>query len=178
MGGVLFIDEAYALTESGSSDYGKEAIETLLKRMEDQRGQFIVIAAGYTQNMEKFLESNPGLKSRFDKVFNFADFSTDDLHEIALNQLKEHNIIPDIEASEHLKKYIEFVFKNKDKYFGNGREIRKIIEEAIKNQHLRLAGMPKNKRTQKIVHTLTIDDLAEFSLDNKPKQRTGIGFKF
>lgn len=178
MGGVLFIDEAYALTESGSSDYGKEAIETLLKRMEDQRGQFIVIAAGYTQNMEKFLESNPGLKSRFDRVFNFADFAPIDLYEIAITQLAEHNITPDAKASEHLKAYVEFVHNNKDKYFGNGREIRKIIEEAIRNQHLRLAELPKNKRTTKIIHTLVFEDIAEFSLDNKPKQRTGIGFKF
>jgi len=177
MGGVLFVDEAYALTEGGSADYGKEAIETLLKRMEDQRGQFIVIAAGYTQNMEKFLESNPGLKSRFDKVFNFSDFKADELYEIAVNQLAEHGIKPDKAAAEHLKAYIAFVHKNKDKYFGNGREVRKIIEEAIRNQHLRLAELPKNKRTEKIIHTLTIDDIDEFSLDNKPKQRTGIGFR-
>jgi SpoVK/Ycf46/Vps4 family AAA+-type ATPase len=75
MGGVLFIDEAYALTEGGGNDYGKEAVETLLKRMEDQRGKFIVIAAGYTQNMERFLEANPGLKSRFDRTFKFEDFN-------------------------------------------------------------------------------------------------------
>lgn len=177
MGGVMFIDEAYALTESGSSDYGKEAIETLLKRMEDQRGQFIVIAAGYTQNMEKFLESNPGLKSRFDKVFNFADFNAEELFEIAMNQLQAHNLQPDVKAAEHLKKYIAFVSENKDKYFGNGREVRKIIEEVIRNQHLRLAEMPKNKRTSKTIHTITFDDMKEFSLDNKPKQRTGIGFR-
>jgi SpoVK/Ycf46/Vps4 family AAA+-type ATPase len=178
MGGVLFIDEAYALTESGSSDYGKEAIETILKRMEDQRGQFIVIAAGYTQNMEKFLESNPGLKSRFDKVFDFSDFNPDELFEIALHQLSEHNITPDQEAHDHLLAYLKFVHQHKDKYFGNGREVRKIIEEAIRNQHLRLAGLPKNKRTQKVIHTLVMEDIAEFSLDNKPKQRTGIGFQF
>ncbi|MCZ2130807.1 MAG: AAA family ATPase [Bacteroidia bacterium] len=177
MGGVLFIDEAYSLTEGGSSDYGKEAIETLLKRMEDQRGQFIVIAAGYTQNMERFLEANPGLKSRFDRVFMFEDFKPDELFEIAINQLAENNITPDEAAENHLKDYIAFVYKNKDKYFGNGREVRKIIEEAIRNQHLRLAEMPKTKRTEKTLHTLVLDDLAEFSLDNKPKQRTGIGFK-
>lgn len=177
IGGVLFVDEAYALTEGGSADYGKEAIETLLKRMEDQRGQFIVIAAGYTQNMERFLESNPGLKSRFDKLFNFGDFKPEELYEIALNQLAEHGIKPDKAAATHLQAYIEFVHKHKDKYFGNGREIRKIIEEAIRNQHLRLAELPKNKRTEKIIHTLTFDDIAEFSLDNVPKQRTGIGFR-
>ena len=87
IGGVLFIDEAYSLSDGGSNDFGREAIETLLKRMEDRRGEFIVIAAGYTQNMEKFMESNPGLKSRFDKVFNFEDFNADELFTVAINQL-------------------------------------------------------------------------------------------
>jgi SpoVK/Ycf46/Vps4 family AAA+-type ATPase len=177
MDGVLFIDEAYSLTESGSSDYGREAIETLLKRMEDHRGKFIVIAAGYTQNMEKFMESNPGLKSRFDRVFTFADFDAEALYQIALNQLKDNQIKPDEEAAEHLKKYIEFMHKHKDKYFGNGRAVRKVIEDAIRNQHLRLSEVPKAKRTPKMVQTLTIEDLAEFKLDNIPSQRAGIGFK-
>jgi SpoVK/Ycf46/Vps4 family AAA+-type ATPase len=176
MDGVLFIDEAYSLTESGSSDYGREAIETLLKRMEDHRGKFIVIAAGYTQNMEKFMESNPGLKSRFDRVFTFADFDAEALYQIALNQLKDNQIKPDEEAAEHLKKYIEFMHKHKDKYFGNGRAVRKVIEDAIRNQHLRLSEVPKAKRTPKMVQTLTIEDLAEFKLDNIPSQRAGIGF--
>ena len=90
MGGVLFIDEAYSLTEGGNSDYGKEAIEIILKRMEDYRGNFIVIAAGYTDNMRRFIESNPGLKSRFDRTFTFEDFEPNDLYEIALNQFSEH----------------------------------------------------------------------------------------
>jgi SpoVK/Ycf46/Vps4 family AAA+-type ATPase len=102
MGGVLFIDEAYSLSDGGGNDFGREAIETLLKRMEDKRGEFIVIAAGYTQNMEKFMESNPGLKSRFDRVFHFKDYNADDLYTIALNQLKDHNIIPEPKASDHL----------------------------------------------------------------------------
>ncbi|MEY4002739.1 MAG: hypothetical protein RIT07_781, partial [Bacteroidota bacterium] len=80
IGGVLFVDEAYSLTDGGANDFGREAVETLLKRMEDRRGEFIVIAAGYTQNMEKFMESNPGLKSRFDKVFYFEDFNANELY--------------------------------------------------------------------------------------------------
>jgi SpoVK/Ycf46/Vps4 family AAA+-type ATPase len=92
MGGVLFIDEAYSLTEGGQSDFGKEAIEIILKRMEDRRGDFIVIAAGYTDNMKRFIESNPGLKSRFDRTFHFEDFKTPELVEIAVNQFSESNL--------------------------------------------------------------------------------------
>ncbi len=177
MGGVLFIDEAYSLTDSGSSDYGKEAIETILKRMEDRRGEFIVIVAGYTQNMERFLESNPGLKSRFDREFHFADFNPSELLEIAHNQLQENNIRPDEKAEEHLNAYMQHLFNTKDKFFGNGRAVRKVIEEAIRNQHLRLSQIPQAERTQEMIMTLTYDDVAEFKLDGKPTSTGRIGFK-
>lgn len=178
IGGVLFVDEAYSLTDGGPNDFGREAVETLLKRMEDRRGEFIVIAAGYTQNMEKFMESNPGLKSRFDKVFYFEDFNADELFTVAVNQLAENNITPDAAASEHLKKYIEFMYKNRDKYFGNGRSVRKVIEEAIRNQHLRLSELPKNKQTAKAITTLVLEDVEEFSTDIKPgTPGGGIGFR-
>ena len=177
MGGVLFIDEAYALTEGGGSDYGKEAIETLLKRMEDNRGKFIVIAAGYTQNMERFLEANPGLKSRFDRTFHFEDFAPEDLYSIAIQQLADHNITPDDAAKARLHEYIEYMHKKRDKFFGNGRAVRKVIEEAVRNQHLRLSELPKTKRTPKAIGTMILEDVAEFKADNIPTQKTGIGFK-
>lgn len=178
MGGVLFIDEAYSLSDGGSNDFGREAIETLLKRMEDRRGEFIVIAAGYTQNMEKFMESNPGLKSRFDRVFNFNDYNSEDLYTIALNQLKDHNIVPESKASEHLMKYIDFMFKTRDKYFGNGRAVRKVIEEAIRNQHLRLSELSPSKYTQKAIEALNFEDVEEFSTEVKPNMASsGIGFR-
>lgn len=177
IGGVLFIDEAYSLSDGGGSDFGREAIETLLKRMEDRRGEFIVIAAGYTQNMEKFMESNPGLKSRFDRVFNFEDFNQDELYTIALNQLIENNVEPDEAAAAHLKMYIDFMYRTRDKYFGNGRSVRKIIEEAIRNQHLRLSELPKAKQTAKVLKTLTLEDVDEFRTDVKPSSPGGIGFK-
>ncbi len=178
IGGVLFVDEAYSLTDGGANDFGREAVETLLKRMEDRRGEFIVIAAGYTQNMEKFMESNPGLKSRFDKVFYFEDFNADELYTVAINQLGENNISPDAAAAEQLKKYIEFMYKNRDKYFGNGRSVRKVIEEAIRNQHLRLSELPKNKQTAKAINTLVLEDVEEFSTDIKPgTPGGGIGFR-
>ena len=177
MGGVLFIDEAYALTEGGGNDYGKEAVETLLKRMEDQRGKFIVIAAGYTQNMERFLEANPGLKSRFDRTFKFEDFNPEELLGIAIQQLVDHNITPDDAAKNQLKAYIEYLYKKRDKYFGNGRAVRKVIEEAVRNQHLRLSEMAKSKRSAKTIGTLLFEDVKEFTPDNIPTQKTGIGFK-
>lgn len=177
MGGVLFIDEAYSLTEGAGSDYGREAVETLLKRMEDARGKFIVIAAGYTANMEKFMESNPGLKSRFDRVFLFEDFKPAELYEIAVNQLEENGIKPNKGASDHLKMYIEFLYNKKDKYFGNGRSVRKVIEEAVRNQHLRLSEVPKSKRTAKMMQTMTLADVEEFDVNSVPKPTTGIGFK-
>ena len=177
MGGVLFIDEAYSLTEGTGSDYGREAVETLLKRMEDDRGKFIVIAAGYTANMHKFMESNPGLKSRFDRVFLFEDFKPSELFEIASNQLEENGIKPNKAASEQLQKYIEFIYEKKDKYFGNGRSVRKVIEEAVRNQHLRLSEVPKSKRIAKMIATMTLADVAGFDSSNIPKPTTGIGFK-
>lgn len=178
MGGVLFVDEAYSLTEGGGGDYGREAIETLLKRMEDKRGEFIVIAAGYTHNMDRFMESNPGLKSRFDRMFVFEDFKPDELFQIAVNQLAESGITPDAEAAAHLETYITYIYTHRDKYFGNGRAVRKVIEEAVRNQHIRLSELPKNKRTPKVVGALTLADIAEFKTDGKPTTpNTGIGFK-
>lgn len=179
MGGVLFIDEAYSLTEGGNSDYGKEAIEIILKRMEDYRGNFIVIAAGYTDNMRRFLESNPGLKSRFDRTFTFEDFEPSDLNAIAINQLSEHNLKPDKAAKEMLEKMMQVMYDGRDKYFGNGRAVRKVVEEAVRNQHLRMSGITNSKRTKKMIQTLITADLETIQLADEVKKmdRNGIGFK-
>jgi SpoVK/Ycf46/Vps4 family AAA+-type ATPase len=179
MGGVLFIDEAYSLTEGGNSDYGKEAIEIILKRMEDYRGNFIVIAAGYTDNMRRFLESNPGLKSRFDRTFHFEDFEPEELNAIAINQFKEHQLNPDKGAKELLNKMMVALYSGRDKYFGNGRSVRKIVEEAVRNQHLRMSGITTSKRTKKMESTLTVKDLSTIQLadDVTKSEKKGIGFK-
>lgn len=169
MGGVLFIDEAYSLTEGGNSDYGKEAIEIILKRMEDFRGKFIVIAAGYTDNMSRFLESNPGLKSRFDKIFEFEDFDTSMLTDIATNQFAESGFILSTKAKSSLHTMIGQMYETRDKYFGNGRSIRKIVEEAIRNQHLRMSEMDSSKRTTKMIKTITELDLAGIDVKDKSK---------
>lgn len=178
MGGVLFIDEAYALSEGGENDYGKEAVETILKKMEDSRGQLIVIVAGYTNNMKRFLESNPGLKSRFDREMHFEDYDALQLDEICLKMLAGNSIVPDTDAAQHLKKYFENIYTQRDSFFGNARTVRKIVEEAIKNQHLRLAKTSPENRTKEMIGTLTIDDVLEFALvqESTPNKKT-IGFK-
>jgi len=179
MGGVLFIDEAYALSEGGENDYGKEAIETILKRMEDNRGDFVVIVAGYTDNMRRFLESNPGLRSRFDREFHFEDYTSQQLFEIALHMLDNNSITADEKSKAHLLSYLDFLHKTRNKFFGNARNVRKVIEEAIKNQHLRLAKLDPSERNTEMIHQLKYEDVEEFKLDYTAAQseQRSIGFK-
>lgn len=176
-GGVLFIDEAYALSEGGENDFGKEAIETILKKMEDNRGDFIVIVAGYTDNMKQFLESNPGLSSRFDRELNFKDYNQDELFQIAVKMLAGNNIVADEKASEHLMAYFSSLHQNKNKFFGNARNVRKVIEEVIKNQHLRLAKLEVSQRTSDMIHVVYVEDVAEFKIEENPNAgKKSIGF--
>jgi SpoVK/Ycf46/Vps4 family AAA+-type ATPase len=178
MGGVLFIDEAYALSEGGENDFGKEAIETILKRMEDSRGELVVIVAGYTDNMKHFLESNPGLHSRFDRAYLFEDYGATELFEIAVKMLASNSITAEQKALDHLKSYMEFLSKTRNKFFGNARNVRKVIEESIKNQHLRLAKIEPDLRTIDMIHELKLEDVEEFVVDysNIPV-KPAIGFK-
>jgi SpoVK/Ycf46/Vps4 family AAA+-type ATPase len=175
MGGVLFIDEAYSLMGSTDSDFGKEAIEIILKRMEDNRGQFVVICAGYTEEMESFLKMNPGLKSRFDRKFYFEDYNEDDLFAIANIMVRSQELEFDAETAEHMRKHIKALCSFRDKFFGNAREIRKSISEAVKNQNLRLAEMPKTKRTKEMMKTITFKDVEELTTEIK-KEKPGMGF--
>lgn len=178
MGGVLFIDEAYSLTEGGNSDYGKEAIEIILKRMEDYRGDFIVIAAGYTGNMKQFLESNPGLKSRFDRTFHFEDFEVEELYQIAENQFHEAHLKLSAGAKKELRKVMETLYTDRDKYFGNGRSVRKVVEQVIRNQHLRMSEVAFTERTTKMIHTLKQDDFQDIVWEKtKDVRKGGIGFR-
>lgn len=179
MGGVLFVDEAYALQMGGHDQFGSEAINTMLKRMEDQRGQFILIAAGYTDNMNEFLRTNPGLQSRFEKVIEFPDYNAAQLMDIAAKLLAGENLKMDEEANNHLMGYLQAAYDKRDKYFGNAREVRKIIQEVIKNQNLRMAEMDPSQRTKEMIHTVTISDVKEFDIA-KIGMNTGkksIGFK-
>ncbi len=173
MGGVLFIDEAYSLMGSTENDFGKEAIEIILKRMEDNRGEFVVICAGYTEEMEQFLLMNPGLKSRFDRKFNFKDYSESDLYAIAKVMLNEQEAEFDTEAADHFKKHVTALCSQRDKFFGNAREIRKSLAECIKNQNLRLAEVPKASRTPEMIKTITLKDVEELTTLVKEEKRMG-----
>ena len=175
MGGGLFIDEAYSLTNNGDS-FGKEAIETLLKLMEDKRGEFMVIVAGYPKEMERFLEANPGLLSRFDKQFIFEDYKPSQLMTIAEIQFETEDLQLEDAAKMHLQQYITQLVKNKHKYFGNARTIRKIVEQTVKQQHLRMAQLEIDERTEAAKSLVTIDDVTSFNLIEK-EAKGGIGFR-
>ena len=155
LGGVLFIDEAYALYkgEHAQSDYGSEAIEVLMKRMEDNRNDFAVIVAGYPAPMVEFLNSNEGFKSRFVNTIDFEDYSPDELMQIFSLLCSQNNYSPKKDAIELVKIIIESSHANRDKRFGNARDIRNKFEKIIKNQALRIGETmihPTNDQLQVI----------------------------
>lgn len=176
MGGVLFIDEAYSITEGHNNEFGKKALAALIKEMEDQRGNFSVIVAGYTENMDEFVKSNPGIESRFDNTFVFNDFSCDQLWAIATNMLTNHGLIMDEEAENHVKTYITFLHETRNRFFGNARSIRKVVEKAIRNQELRMADTPREQRTPELMKTVTLSDVGEF-IPRKTNDKPSLGFK-
>ena len=140
LNGVLFIDEAYAITQGSEQDYGDEAVATLLKRMEDDRDRLVVIVAGYTNEMKQFIASNPGLQSRFNKYINFPDYTPEELYDIFLMYLRKNEYTISEEASVFLKKRLQYVVETKDRNFGNARYVRNVFEKAIQNQANRLAS--------------------------------------
>ncbi len=176
MGGVLFIDEAYALAGSGQYNYGNEAVEVILKNMEDSRGKFAVIVAGYPGNMENFLKMNPGLKSRFDKTLIFKDYKPETLYDICLQMLQKEDLTPDEKAEKYLREYIRKLYNARDKYFGNARTVRKIVEEAVRKQNLRMASVPVRERTPEAVRTLTLEDVKDIEVNKALGSSGTIGF--
>lgn len=140
MGGVLFIDEAYALINNsdGGSDYGKEAIDTLVKAMEDHRGKFCVIFAGYKNETNKMLSANPGLKSRIQFTLDFPDYSRSELNAITELMLKKRNYSVSFDAMQRILDITDI--KRKEKNFANAREIRNILDQVIMCQNLRTIG--------------------------------------
>lgn len=158
-GGVLFIDEAYSLSnETPGGDFGQEAIDTLVKGMEDNREDLIVIVAGYPDLMDKFVKSNPGLKSRFQKTLHFPDYSAEDLYKVFLKFCKENDYKLSPNGTDYLKKHLEIYVANSDKYFGNARDVRNFLDIAISAQANRL--LEENATDPEALITLEPADLA------------------
>jgi len=141
LGGVLFIDEAYTLKSNDGDSFGNEAIDTLLKRLEDDRGKFVCIVAGYTDQMHDFIDSNPGLKSRFTQTIHFDDYTPDELTQIFLNLSKARNYVVDADMQGAIHRQFEQLYLRRDKNFGNARDARRIFEEAVEKQSQRLVSL-------------------------------------
>lgn len=129
--------------------------------------------------MENFLKTNPGLNSRFDKMLKFEDYSPEELNQIAHHMLAEQNLVPTPDAEAHLRAYLTFLYDFRDKYFGNARTVRGVVQEIVKNQHLRLAALPPEDRSAISVNILTLEDVASFQLDKSEAVFTKktIGFR-
>ena len=160
LGGVLFIDEAYTLKSNDGDTFGAEAIDTLLKRLEDDRGKFICIVAGYTDQMHDFIDSNPGLKSRFTQTIHFDDYTPDELTQIFLNLASKKNFTVDEVMRGAIHRQFEQLYLRRDKNFGNAREARRIFDEAVERQSQRLVKLMNDPSFQeRDMFSLTQDDL-------------------
>nr|HQG67813.1 AAA family ATPase [Paludibacteraceae bacterium] len=179
MHGILFVDEAYSLNPGGQgNDFGREAIETLLKRMEDDRDKFVVILAGYPDEMKDLIETNPGLKSRFNRYFNFVDYKPDELMDIFEGFLKKRSMQLEPAAEKRLIGHFIDAWESRDKHFGNGRFARNLFEKIMQAQSDRVAKM--NEISPEVLCLITAEDVESVISTvqpDQPKQRPTIGFK-
>lgn len=155
--GVLFIDEAYSLAQGGENDFGREAIDTLVKLMDDNRDRLVVILAGYSNDMDNFLMKNAGLKSRFANIIEFPDYSTDELIEIAEKQYNSKGYVIADDAKYVLRDLFDSAKQNSQ--FGNGRFVRNVFEKSVNNQALRLST--DTDLTKEELITITAEDIKE-----------------
>ncbi|WP_216827903.1 stage V sporulation protein K [Alkalihalobacterium elongatum] len=156
LGGVLFIDEAYSLARGGAKDFGKEAIDTLVKAMEDQQHDFILILAGYGREMDYFLSLNPGLPSRFPITIPFEDYSTEELMQISEIMLAEREYQLSRQGEQKIKEYLRRIKGEQGKTFSNGRFVRNLLEQAIRTQAVRL--LVEGKYDRQSLSTLQAED--------------------
>lgn len=155
--GVLFIDEAYSLVQGGGNDYGKEAIATLLKRMEDDRDRLVVILAGYDNEMKLFIDSNPGLQSRFNRYIHFSDYNSEELMAIFKLNLKKFDYELTNDAEQKISHLFSYAVSHKDQNFGNGRYARNVLEKTLENQATRLASV--SEITEQMLRTIEENDI-------------------
>jgi SpoVK/Ycf46/Vps4 family AAA+-type ATPase len=157
MGGILFIDEAYSLSSKSDNDFGKESIDTLLKIMEDNRDDFIVIVAGYTNEMGEFLKTNPGLESRFNNFIDFEDYNANELYDIFASMCEKNEYVIEKTAIEPLKQYLADMYESRGENYANARDVRNFYEKAIKRQENRLAAIRRPTKGELV--TITMNDL-------------------
>ncbi|MCB9938828.1 MAG: AAA family ATPase [Planctomycetaceae bacterium] len=156
--GVLFVDEAYSLVaESGDDPYGREAVQTLLKRMEDNRDRLVVVLAGYPEEMDRLIRSNPGLSSRFNTKLTFEDYTPGSLGRIFGGMCKTNHYVVTSEAQARLLLGFQWVYENRDEHFGNGRLVRNVFENAIRRLANRIAGIAP--LTKEILTTIQAEDI-------------------
>lgn len=168
-GGVLFIDEAYSLSQR-DDPFGQEAIDTILKAMEDKRDDLVVIAAGYTEPMKKFIDSNPGLRSRFNKYMEFPDYTVDEMMQIFDLDCRKYDYVLDEDVRKHVREMITLRRMKRAENFANGREVRNIFEDIVTNQARRIAAM-ENPTHDDLVR-ITLDDLTDQAEEAKPDEAT------
>jgi len=166
LGGVLFIDEAYSLSKGGDGDFGKEAIDTLIKLMEDHRGEIVVILAGYEKEMHDFLKANSGLESRFPLMLEFPDYSEDELIKIFDKMLENKGfVLEDDEVKNLVREKIRFKKKTETTNSGNGRMVRNLIDEIVRNQSTRIAL--KEEVTASEINKILPEDIGKkFATEN------------
>lgn len=165
-GGILLIDEAYALARGGANDFGREAIDAVVKLIEDRRDRIAVIAAGYPVEMVEFIDANPGLRSRFPKTIEFADYTNEELVAIFTTLCAKNRYEPTDEAMSDLRAY--FTAQPRVKGFGNGRLARNVFEAAIANQASRLMSKPDRKPTTEDLQRIEAADIADVTVPPVP----------
>ena len=161
LGGILFIDEAYSLAPDVGSgnDFGREAIETLLKMMEDHRDDLIIIVAGYSEQMERFIGSNPGLESRFNRYFIFEDYNSDELFEIFRIMCEKSEYILTEEATQYARGHFREIYETRDENFGNARHVRNFFENIVTVHSDRVSALENHTRED--LTTVVLEDLEE-----------------
>ena len=160
MGGILFIDEAYTLSDQ-NDQYGKEAIDTLMKRMEDDRGKFVVIAAGYKDKMEEFLQMNAGLASRFSHKLHIEDYNEDELLAIFKKMASKDHYKLSSTAEFKVMGVISKMVMMKDENFGNAREMRNLLDETIQQLSVRVSQMQPDQVTKETYQLILPEDIRD-----------------
>ena len=172
LGGVLFIDEAYSLTSRGENDYGQEAVDTLLKAMEDHRDDLVVIVAGYIEPMERFVHSNPGLESRFNRFLHFEDYTVAEMTDIFMMRCKRSGYSLTEADKEALRTILQTESQDV-KGFGNARGVRNLFERAIACQADRLSK-GKEALSREALMRITAEDLQNADAEQRKQKQEGL----